>query len=104
MTKENRYLEENEHALRLKLHHVVTGRDKELETIKIQFDTVLQCHSAWTVIAGDIGIGKTALVKTALTDMSRLNATCVYGKFEQYKNEETYIPIIQIIENITNHM
>ncbi|MDO9536536.1 MAG: AAA family ATPase [Bacillota bacterium] len=88
----------------MKLHHLVTGRDKELEKIIIQFDTVLQGHSAWTVIAGDIGIGKTALVKTALADLSSLNATCVYGKFEQYKNEEPYIPIIQIIEGITNHI
>jgi len=104
MIETNRYLEENEHAVKQKLLHINTGRDKELETVKIQFDTVLQGHLAWTVIAGDIGIGKTALVKAALADLSKLNATCVYGKFEQYKNEEPYILIIQIIEKITNHM
>lgn len=29
---------------------------------------------------------------------------CVYGKFEQYKDKGPYIPVIQIIEQITNHM
>ncbi len=104
MMQGNRYLEENEHTLRMKLQNIVVGRDKELEAIKMQFDHVLEGQSALTIVAGDIGIGKTALVKTALADLSKLNGTCVYGKFEQYKDEEPYIAIIQIIENIANHM
>ncbi|NMA13823.1 MAG: AAA family ATPase, partial [Clostridia bacterium] len=78
--------------------------NNEIEAIKMQFDSVLEGHSAVTVIAGDIGIGKTALVKTVLSDLSKLNGACVYGKFEQYKDKSPYIPIIQIIEQITNHM
>ncbi len=94
----------NEAALRSRLQHVLVGREGQLETIKIQFDHVLRGNSARTVITGDTGIGKTALLKAALTDLTMLNATCVYGKFEQYKNDQPYIPVIRIIESITNHI
>jgi len=87
-----------------RLKHVIVGRNLESEAIKTQFDYVLQGHSSWTVIAGDIGIGKTALVKDALHDLIGLGATSIYGKFEQFKTEEPYIPIIQIINEISSHM
>jgi predicted ATPase len=93
-----------EFLLKSKLQNTVVGRSNEIEAIKMQFDSVLEGRSAVTIIAGDIGIGKTALVRTVLSDLSRLNAVCVYGKFEQYKDKGPYIPIIQIIEQITNHM
>jgi len=104
MIRENQYLDAIENTVRLELQTTFIGRETELEAIKMQFDTVLQGHSAVTVITGDIGIGKTALVKTVLTDLSGFNTTCVYGKFEQYKDNEPYIAIIQIIESITNHI
>ncbi|MTI81358.1 MAG: hypothetical protein FH758_10840 [Firmicutes bacterium] len=104
MKLDNLYLEGNEDTLRLKLQSVTIGRDKEIKTIKMQLDTMLEGHSALTIIAGDIGIGKTALIKTAFADLTKLNGTCVYGKYEQYKDEEPYIAIIQIIENIANYM
>jgi predicted ATPase len=104
MIKKNENMQETENSLKLKLQDIVVGRNNEIEAIKMQFDSVLEGHSAVTVIAGDIGIGKTALVKTVLSDLSKLNGACVYGKFEQYKDKGPYIPIIQIIEQITNHM
>jgi len=87
-----------------KLQNSVVGRNKEIETIKMQLDRVMEGHSAVTVIAGDIGIGKTVLIKTIMSDLSKLNCACVYGKFEQYKDKEPYIPIIQIIEQIIVHI
>jgi len=104
MIRENRYREGNVHTLRLKLQNVITGRDNEIEAIKMQFDTVQEGQSALTIITGDIGVGKTTLVKAALSDLAKLNATWVYAKSEQYKQEEPYIAIIQIIEHITNHI
>ncbi|HHU30746.1 MAG: AAA family ATPase [Bacillota bacterium] len=70
----------------------------------MQFDRVLEGNSAVTVLAGEAGIGKTALLKRVLRDLLKLNGVCVYGKFEQYKDKGPYIPVIQIIEQITNHM
>lgn len=104
MPQENRYMEKNEHTIGFKLKETVVGREKEIEAIKMHFDTLLEGHSAMAVITGDIGCGKTALVKAVLADLSKINCTCVYGKFEQYKDEEPYIVIIQIIEHITNHI
>lgn len=80
------------------------GRSRELELIKGQFDRLEEGSSPLAVIAGDIGIGKTALVRTVLTDLARLNGTCIYSKFEQFEDKGPYIPIVQIIEQITAHM
>ncbi len=102
--KRNISTEKNKHTLRTKLHNAVFGRENELEAVKIQFDNACQGKAAYAAIAGDMGIGKTVLIKKVLADLAKLNATCVYGKFEQYRNEEPYIPIIQIITDITNHM
>jgi len=104
MIKKNENIQETENSLKLKLQDIVVGRNNEIEAIKMQFDSVWEGHSAVTVIAGDIGIGKTALVKTVLSDLSKLNGACVYGKFELYKDKGPYIPIVQIMEQITNYM
>lgn len=107
MIKENQNLKEIKkinHNIRMKLQNVVVGRDKEIEDIKMQFDKVIEGDSSLTIISGGIGVGKTALVKTSLMDMTRINAICVYGKFEQYKDEEPYIAITQIVRNITNYI
>ena len=97
-------MQENEYSLKLRLQNILVGRDNEIEAVKMQFDRVLEGNSAVTVLAGEAGIGKTALLKRVLRDLLKLNGVCVYGKFEQYKDKGPYIPVIQIIEQITNHM
>lgn len=59
------HFNKTENALKQKLHNTLVGRDKELEAIKIQLDKVFEGQSAWTVLAGDVGVGKTVLLKTA---------------------------------------
>lgn len=88
--------------LKLKLHNAVWGREAEVEAVKMHFDSVLEGNSALTLISGDIGVGKTVLAKKTLADLARSQGTCVSGKFEQYKEEEPYIAVIQVIEYITD--
>ncbi|NLC67389.1 MAG: ATP-binding protein, partial [Clostridiaceae bacterium] len=76
--------EYGQRALELKLKESIVGRDQEIETIKMQFDKVLEGNTALAIIAGDVGCGKTTLIKAVLADLSKLNGTCVYGKFEQF--------------------
>lgn len=82
----------------------MVGRDKDLEAIKMQFDTLLEGYPALAVIAGDTGIGKTTLIKNALADLVKLNGTCIYVKFEQFNDNKPYPVIARIIEQITSHM
>ncbi len=89
---------------RMKLNNAIVGRGIETESIKMQFDNLLEGNSALTIISGDIGVGKTALVKRTLADLSKLDAVCIYGKFEQYKDSKPYIAIIQIVENIISNI
>lgn len=88
----------------MNLAPMVVGREKDLEALKIQFDALLEGRRSLAVIAGDTGIGKTTLVKKALADLSQVNGTCVYGKFEQYDGDKPYMTIIQILEQITGHL
>lgn len=90
--------------IKQKLQRVVVGRNREIEAIKMHFSRLGEGRLAVTVIAGDIGIGKTALVKAVLSDLAGLNGTCIYSKFEQFEDKGPYIPIAQIIEQITAHM
>lgn len=80
---------------------VIVGRDKDLEALMMQFDTVLEGQAALTLIAGETGAGKTTLVKKALADLTLNNGTCVYGKFEPYSDNQPYRVIIEIIEQLT---
>ncbi|NLX65151.1 MAG: AAA family ATPase [Clostridiaceae bacterium] len=105
MTQENRWRDNNTlPSLISKLKENIVEREQEIEAIKMQFDVVLEGQTALSVIAGDVGCGKTTLIKTVLADLSKLNGTCVYGKFEQFKNEEPYVAIIQIVEQITDQI
>ena len=88
----------------MKRPHIVVGREKDLEAIKMQFDVLLEGCWALAVIAGETGIGKTTLVKKAMADLSLVNGTCVYGKFDQYNGNQPYVTIIQILEQITGHL
>lgn len=92
MSNKSANIQKIEYLAKLKLQSTVVGRHEEIEAMKMQFDKGLEGHSAVTVIAGDVGIGKTALIKTGLSDLSKLNCVSAYGKFEQYKTKG---PILQ---------
>lgn len=102
MSNKSANIQKIEYLAKLKLQSTVVGRREEIEAMKMQFDKGLEGHSAVTVIAGDVGIGKTALIKTGLSDLSKLNCVSAYGKFEQYKDKGPYIAITQIIEQMHN--
>ena len=105
MDQADQYSAENvelNQLLKLRLQKAVFGREIEIEAIKEHFGTVLEGNSALALIYGDIGVGKTALVKKTMADLVKMQGTCVSGKFEQYKEEEPYIAIIQIIEDIVD--
>lgn len=57
-------------SVELRLQEIIVGREKEIEAIKMQFDAVLEGNTAFTLIAGDVGCGKTALVKAVLADLA----------------------------------
>ena len=88
----------------MELPNIVVGREKDLEALKMQFDTLLEGRGALAVIAGDTGIGKTTLVKKALADLALVDGTCIYAKFEQYKGDKPYLTVIQILAQLSRHM
>lgn len=103
MSNKSANIQKIEYLAKLKLQKLtVVGRHEEIEAMKMQFDKGLEGHSAVTVIAGDVGIGKTALIKTGLSDLSKLNCVSAYGKFEQHEDKGPYIAITQIIEQMHN--
>ena len=105
MTQENRYSDNPMHySIYTKLNEILVEREQEIEAVKLQFGVVLGGQTAIAVIEGVAGCGKTTLINVAMMELSKLNGTSAYCKFEQPRSEEPYVGIIQIVENITDHI
>ena len=86
-----------------KIKNAIAARENELESIKKQFDRVLEGQGAICVISGPPGIGKTFLAQKALKDLKAGNVTYVYGKFRQYDNQPL-IAVAEVMDQAAKHI
>ena len=78
----------------------LVGRDNELRRLHEQLDRALEGKRETVFIAGELGIGKTALTQTFLEQV-RPNVWVAAGQcVEQYGKGEPYLPIIEALERI----
>lgn len=80
--------------------HTLVGRDTELRRLKTHLAQALDGTRQIVFIAGELGIGKTALVQTFL-DTVRSDVWVAAGQcVEQYGRGEPYLPIVEGLERL----
>lgn len=80
--------------------HTLVGRDSELRRLKAHLAQALDGTRRTVFIAGELGIGKTALVQTFL-DTVRSDVWIAAGQcVEQYGRGEPYLPIVEGLERL----
>lgn len=86
-----------------KISKTIIARNNEIESIKKQFDRVLEGGSGVSIITGLPGIGKTSLVEHVVKELASSNVTYVYGKFRQH-DKKPFIAISEVIEQMVKHL
>lgn len=82
---------------------ILTAREAEIETLKKQYDIVLDGKNSLSVISGSPGIGKTFLVKHVVNHLLSNKAIYVYGKFRQH-DKKPFIAISEIVEQMVKYI
>jgi serine/threonine protein kinase len=81
------------------------GRQKELESLNNSYQTVRGQHnSRLAIVSGYSGVGKSRLIKELNPIVSQNNDYFVTGKFEQYKNNTTYIALFKALNNLVEQL
>jgi len=81
------------------------GRKLELETLNNAYHTVKANNSAQLcVVSGYSGVGKTRLIKELYQTISQNNDYYIAGKFEQYKNNTTYIALFNALNDLVEQI
>ncbi|WP_193044722.1 ATP-binding protein [Mycolicibacterium baixiangningiae] len=75
------------------------GRHREQETLSRLIDGARQSRSGALVIRGEAGIGKTALLTSALTRATHMRHLCVSGV--EYESELAYSGVQQVCQPLT---
>ena len=83
------------------LEEIFIGRADEIEAIFAEYDNVLNGSVGITIISGAPGIGKTALVRHAVKQLS--DNTYIYGKSLQGEKEEM-TSVAEIINQTVSHI
>jgi serine/threonine protein kinase len=76
-------LGEVDYSNRLRFTQKLYGRDSELKELESAFESVCRGNSSIVFIAGDPGIGKTAMIEEMKQPVSEKNGYYIQGKFDQ---------------------
>ncbi len=92
------------HATLSRLEKVRVDREREINTIRVQYEALLQGKRSVATITGEVGCGKTTLIKAILAELAQGEGICVYGNFKQYSGDEPYVALRQIAGQMIGHI
>lgn len=76
------------------------GRDKELSILASNYEMVREGGKVLTLISGNSGSGKTALVNDFKRSLAKDQVLFIEGKWDQFDRNIPYAPIIQAFKSI----
>ena len=81
------------------------GRQKELASLSNSYQTVRGQHNSRIfIVSGYSGVGKSRLINELSPIVSQNNDYFVTGKFDQYKNNTTYIALFKALNNLVEQL
>ncbi len=80
------------------------GREKEIEILNSNFSDVCKGATRMLLIEGSPGIGKTFLIQEIHKPLVVKKGFFISGKFDQYKGNTPYAPIVQAFQGMVKHI
>ncbi|GAB4109371.1 MAG: AAA family ATPase [Roseiflexaceae bacterium] len=90
--------------MRLQLAQKLYGRDAEVAELLEAFERVNQGRAELLLVAGYSGIGKSALVNEIHKVLVELRGYFISGKFDQFKRNIPYAPLIQSFQELVRQV
>jgi predicted ATPase/signal transduction histidine kinase len=90
----------NDFSSRFQIPQKLYGRERELELLLNSFNSTCQGNKEIMMVTGYAGIGKSALVNEIHKSIIARRGFFITGKFEQFKRNIPYLPIIQAFQQL----
>ncbi len=97
-------LGESDISDRFRISQKLYGRDTEIADLLEAFDRVRQGGSEITLVAGDAGIGKSALARETYQQVTLSRGFFVSGKFDQFQRDIPYDSLIQAFSSLVEQL
>lgn len=78
------------------------GRDQEITMLLAAFERVSQGPSELLLVKGDVGVGKSALVRELYKPITRQQGYFAAGKFDQFQRETPYLAFLQCFRGLVH--
>lgn len=88
----------------LQLSKKLYGRDKELYILMKSFERSLSRTPEFTIVAGDSGVGKSALIHEMQKAVAIKNGNFVSGKCDQYKRNIPYEALVKALKSLVQQI
>jgi predicted ATPase/signal transduction histidine kinase len=89
---------------RFQISQKLYGRESQVQQVLDTFARVSQGQTDMLLVAGDSGIGKTALVHEVIKPISQKNGYFIEGKFDQFQRGTPYAAMIQAFQKLIHQL
>ncbi|HSS37801.1 MAG TPA: AAA family ATPase, partial [Polyangia bacterium] len=89
---------------RLQIPSRLRGRDAEVDQLLAALDDARTGAAHLAIVAGEPGVGKTALVDELRRRLLGLGGTFIEGKFDQFRRDSPYSAVAQALRQLVVHM
>ena len=89
---------------RLQIPSRLRGRDVEVDQFLRALDDARAGGARLAIVAGEPGVGKTALVDELRRRLLGLGGTFIEGKFDQFRRDSPYSAVAQALRQLVVHM
>lgn len=86
------------------MSRILVGRDKELETLFDAFARAVAGRTEMVLVAGEPGIGKSALVQEIQRPVAAQRGYYICGKFDRLRRQVPYSAIIQAFQGLVRRL
>ncbi|MEM1171927.1 MAG: AAA family ATPase [Cyanobacteria bacterium P01_H01_bin.35] len=80
------------------------GRDLEVKILLNAFDRILQSNREFFLIAGESGVGKTAVIQEIHKPVIHQKGYFIQGKFDQFQRNIPYSAILQVFRSLMKQL
>jgi len=97
-------LAQNDHSSRFNIPQKLYGRDDEVNTLMAAFGRAATGRSGLMLVAGDPGIGKSALINEVHKPILERRGYFIAGKYEQFRSDVPYSSVMQAFQRLIRQL
>lgn len=93
-----------DHATTFQISEQLYGRESEINLLLSEFNKAVQGSVELTLISGQPGVGKSAIVQEIQKSLVLKDGFFISGKFDQFKRNIPYEPIVQALQKLISEI